>query len=131
MAERRVEYAKTFEKDIKHLSRKHAGFKDAVATFLNHVARADAPRGEQIPGLRRAGKKRSSPRSGEPVYKVRLPLAHKGKRGGARLIYHWTPDRLLAMFAYAKSDADDIPVKQIRDALSALSPQSEHGVPQD
>ena len=120
MAERRVEYAKTFEKDTKHLSRKHAGFKDAVATFLKHVARANAPLGKQIPGL-----------SGEPVYKERLPLGRKGKRGGARLIYYWTPDLVLAMYAYAKSDADDIPVKQIRDALSALSQQSEHGVPQD
>ena len=120
MAERRVVRTATFEKGVKHLSRKHPGFDDAVTTFLDNVARGGAPSGMQIPSL-----------NGAPVYKDRLPLGRKGKSGGARLIYYCGPDLVLAMYAYAKSDADDIPVKQIRDALSALSQQSEHGVPQD
>ena len=91
-----------------------------MATFLNDVARRDTPRGTQIPGL-----------DGAPVYKVRLPFGHRGKRGGVRLIYYSAPDLVLAMYAYAKSDAEDIPVKQIRDALSSLSRQGQHGGPSD
>lgn len=63
----------------------------------------------KIPGL-----------GGAPVYKVRLPLGDKGRRGGARLIYYCASDLVLAMYAYAKSDIADIPVNQIRDALSPL-----------
>ena len=116
MAERRVARTATFEKSIKQLSRKHAGFDDAVTTFLNDVARGSAPRGMQIPGL-----------GGVQVYKVRLPLGRKGKSGGARLIYYFAPDLVLAMYAFAKRDAEDIPVKQIRDALSSLLQQGQYG----
>ena len=116
MAERRVSRTPTFEKDTKHLSRKHPSFDDEVATFLNGLARGGAPSGMQIPGL-----------AGAPVYKVRLPLGRKGKSGGARLIYYCTSDLVLAMYAFAKSDAENIPVKQIRDALSSVLQQGQHG----
>ena len=37
-----------------------------------------------------------------------------------RIIYYCDPNLVLAMYVYAKSNTEDIPVKQIRDALSAL-----------
>ena len=111
MAERRVERTSAFESNVKRLARKHRGFAATVDDFLNTVAKRHNHGAMKIPGL-----------GGKPVYKARLPLADAGKRGGARIIYYRTPDLVLvlAMYAYAKSDAKDIPVKQIRDALSVL-----------
>ena len=108
MAERRIERTDVFNSDVERLARKHRDFEGTVDEFLK-AARRGAPDGMQIPGL-----------GGAPVFKVRLPLGDKGKRGGARLIYYCSPDLVLAMYAYAKSDTEDIPVTQIRDALSSL-----------
>lgn len=110
MVERRIERTDVFESNLKRLVRKHHNFARTVDEFLNEEAQRSVPSGMKIPGL-----------GGQPVYKVRLPLDGTGKRGGARLIYYCSTDLVLAMYAYAKSDAEDIPVKQIRDALSSLS----------
>ena len=110
MAERRVERTDAFKSNVERLARKHRDFVQTVDKFLDNAARRNVRDGMRIPGL-----------AGAPVYKVRLPLGGRGKRGGARLIYYCSPDLVLAMYAYAKSDAEDIPVKQIRDALSALA----------
>ena len=109
MAERRITHTEAFESHLKHLSRKYPDFPGAVGKFLHEAAKRKVPIGDQIPGL-----------GGEPVYKARLPLGSKGKRGGARLIYYCSPDRVVALYAYAKSDIKDIPVKQIREALLSL-----------
>lgn len=98
MAERRVERTDAFKSDVKRLARKHRNFARTVDKFLEDAARRDVPDGRQIPGL-----------AGAPVFKVRLPLAGMGKRGGARLIYYCSPALVLAMYAYAKGEAEDIP----------------------
>ena len=109
MAERRVERTDAFKRNVERLARKHRDFPLTVGKFLKDAARRDVPDGMRIPGL-----------AGAPVFKVRLPLGGMGKRGGARLIYYCSTDLVLAMYAYAKSDVEDIPVEQIRDALSSL-----------
>ena len=109
MAKRRVEHTDVFDSNVARLARKHRDFARTVDEFLKEAARRDVPNAMQIPGL-----------DGEPVFKVRLPLGDRGKSGGARLIYYRSPDLVLAMYAYAKSDTEDIPVTQIRDALSSL-----------
>lgn len=109
MAERQITRTEAFESHLKRLSRKYPDFPSAVGKFLNEAAKRKVPVGDQIPGL-----------AGEPVYKARLPLGNKGKRGGARLIYYCSPDRVVALYAYAKSDIEDVPAKQIRDALLSL-----------
>ena len=109
MAKRRVKRTDVFNSDVERLASKHRGFARTVDEFLKAAARRDVPNAMQIPGL-----------GGAPVFKVRLPLGDRGKRGGARLIYYCSPDLVLAMYAYAKSDTEDIPVTQIRDALSSL-----------
>ena len=68
----------------------------------------------KIPGL-----------GGEPVFKVRLRLGGRGKRGGARMIYYCSDKLVLAMFIYAKSDEYDIPRPQIRDALAQLTAEQQ------
>lgn len=108
MAERRVERTDAFKSNVERIARKHRNSPRTVVEFLDDAARRDVPDGMRIPGL-----------AGAPVFKVRLPLGGMGKRGGARLIYYCSTDLVLAMYAYAKSDVD-IPVEQIRDALSSL-----------
>ena len=94
--------------NVKRLARKYRNFAVTVDDFLKTVAKRDV-HGARIPGV-----------GGAPVYKARLRLPGTGKRGGARIIYYRTSDLVLAMYAYAKSDTEDIPVEQIRDALSVL-----------
>ena len=53
-----------------------------------------------------------------PVYKRRLPLDGKGKRGGARLIYYCDGERIVLLAIYAKSAREDIPTRAINEALS-------------
>lgn len=109
MAERRIERSRTFESNVRRLARKDRNFRRTVDEFLNDAARRGTPAGLMIRGL-----------DGAPVYKVRLPLGGAGKRSGARLIYYCSSDLVLAMYAYAKSNVEDMPVKQIREALASL-----------
>ena len=108
MVDRRIERTTRFERNVSRLSRKHRDITEMVDEFLSAAARRDVPVGVKIPGL-----------EGAAVYKVRLPLRGAGKRSGARLIYYCSPDLVLAMYVYAKSDTEDIPVKELRDALSS------------
>ena len=107
MAERRVETTRAFDGNVKRLAGKYRNFGATVDDFLKTVAKRRGAIGSKIPGV-----------GGEPVYKARLPLPGMGKRGGARIIYYRTSALVLAMYAYAKTDTEDIPAKQIRDALS-------------
>ncbi len=47
--------------------------------------------------------------------KVRLPMAGRGKRGGARVIYYWMKDRsrIYLLLAYAKSAQSDLSSEQL------------------
>ena len=108
MAERRVERTRKFDSNVKRLAGKYRDFPTIVDDFLNTVAKRDTL-GVRIPGV-----------GGEPFYKARLRLPGTGKRGGARIIYYRTSEVVLAMYAYAKSDTEDVPVAEIRAALSLL-----------
>jgi hypothetical protein len=57
----------------------------------------DPERGDRIPGT-------------GGVRKVRVPLAGRGKRGGARVIYYYVVASrfVFLLTAYAKGDADDV-----------------------
>ncbi len=68
---------------------------------LQLVVRPDA--GDLIPG-------------GRGLRKLRRPIAGRGKRGGARIIYyHVVSDHLiLLIFAYPKSSQADLDRKQLR-----------------
>ena len=46
--------------------------------------------------------------------KIRWAAKGRGKRGGVRVIYYWhvLGDRLLMLFAYAKSEQDDLTPRQ-------------------
>src|SRR5258708_7528247 len=48
--------------------------------------------------------------------KVRWSVSGKGKRGGLRIIYYWSPtqQQLLMLFIYAKSERDDLSPAQLK-----------------
>lgn len=48
--------------------------------------------------------------------KLRWSTAGRGKRGGLRLIYYWmaSPELILMLFIYAKSDQEDLTPGQLR-----------------
>jgi hypothetical protein len=50
------------------------------------------------------------------IRKVRWRLAGRGKRGGLRVIYFWqpSPEVLFMLYAYRKSDAEDLTSDQVR-----------------
>jgi mRNA-degrading endonuclease RelE of RelBE toxin-antitoxin system len=72
--------------------------------------------GDQIPGI------------GSTVMKVRLKNSdiQKGKSGGYRLIY-WisSPELIVLLDIYSKSDQQDIEVGEIRQIIKAFNTQSE------
>ena len=53
---------------------------------------------------------------GGGLRKVRWMQSGRGKRGGIRVIYYWanTRDRLLMLFAYPKTEQDDLTPEQLR-----------------
>lgn len=48
--------------------------------------------------------------------KMRWQQAHKGKRGGARVIYYWekSSEKLYLIFIYKKSDQEDLTPDQVK-----------------
>ena len=63
------------------------------------------------------------PRSGG-LRKVRLGVAGRGKRGGARVIYYWVTakSQIYMLVAYAKNVQEDLTVDQLQ-VLRALVKQ--------
>ena len=105
------EVAKTtsFTNSLKQLSKKYPELENTVEDALKQYAATGATRSsDKIPGL-----------DGHPVFKARLRLRGKGQRGGARIIYFCSSDRVLALFLYVKADQMDVPTKEIREALKS------------
>ena len=53
---------------------------------------------------------------GGGIRKLRWAGSGRGKRGGARVIYHWFPDhdRLLMLFIFLKSEKSDLRARQLK-----------------
>jgi hypothetical protein len=53
---------------------------------------------------------------GGGLRKIRLRLAGRGKRGGARVIYYWMKDRsqIYMLLAYAKNEQADLRKEELR-----------------
>lgn len=56
--------------------------------------------------------------------KIRMGVAGRGKRGGARVIYYWVTEKsqIYMLLAYAKNEHDDLTPEQLK-ALRALVKQ--------
>ena len=57
--------------------------------------------------------------------KLRRPLAGRGKRGGARVIYYFVTaqDTILLLHAYAKNRASDLPKPFLRELAATVKTQ--------
>lgn len=108
MAQRQIQRGDGFERDFKKLTKKYRDLEESLNKVLRKIETDAIPPGDLIPGLRAA-----------PVRKERVPCGNRGKRGGARVIYHATDTHAILMYLYVKNDVEDIPVDAIRDALKA------------
>lgn len=108
MVVRDIEHCARFGKDLARLEKKHRGIRESVESFFRRRAKGIPVSGEdRIPGL-----------GGEPVYKARIALPGIGKRSGARLIYYRDAYRIVALRVYQKSKTVDMPLSDIKKALS-------------
>ena len=106
---REIKCVDKFTRDLKQLSKKHSDIDASVTDTLNKIAHGGLEKADHlIPGL-----------DGYPVYKRRLGLGNKGKRGGARLIFYFTEEILIALFVFAKSSIEDVSPKEISEALQS------------
>ena len=109
MSVRKIERTRTFADNLKNLSKKYAGLSGAVDAALNQYAAT----GESATSFRLIRVK------GLPVFKDRLAFGNRGKRGAARIVYYCDPERVLALFLFAKSKREDVPTREILDALKS------------
>lgn len=54
--------------------------------------------------------------------KIRWAIGERGKRGGIRVIYYWSPslDIILMLFVYSKNERDDLTPAQLRKLRSVV-----------
>ena len=107
MSVRKIERTKTFADNLENLSKKYVELGSAVDAALNRYAAT----GESTTSFRLMRVK------GLPVFKDRLAFGNRGKRGAARIIYYCDSERVVALFLFAKSRREDVPTREIRDAL--------------
>ncbi|WP_242541830.1 type II toxin-antitoxin system RelE/ParE family toxin [Leptolyngbya sp. Cla-17] len=87
---------------------------DDIQRLIEQLKAGEIP-GDQVPGLEYT------------VFKVRVRNSNiqKGKSGGYRVLYYLkTPDRVVFVTMYAKSDQTDFVVEEVRDILSQYEQQS-------
>ena len=95
---------KRYQKDLKRL-----GMSAEDVSALEQSIASDPTIGSVIPGL-------------GGIRKVRFRVGNKGKRGGGRAIYFLmvADDVAIMLFAYAKSEQEDITSDQRKAALALL-----------
>lgn len=88
---------------------RYVAFSDDELRELQEALVNDPRAGDLIPG-------------GQGLRKLRAALGGRGKRGGARVIYYWWAprDRCYLVFAYAKSEADNLSPVQLRALARAM-----------
>ena len=88
MSARKIECTKTFEGNLKDLSKKHPDLSDAVdAALAGYAATGESSASSKIPRMK-----------GSPVFKERLAFGNQGKRGAARIIYYCDSELVVPMF---------------------------------
>lgn len=116
MISREIHRTPEYERNVKQLNKKHRDIPKALEKQLEALCKENDPRADQIPGL-----------NGLPVFKLRVAFGNVGKSGGARLIYYWNDGLVMGMFAYVKSERENIPTESILRALedAGLMPSDE------
>ncbi|NJL66750.1 MAG: type II toxin-antitoxin system RelE/ParE family toxin [Microcoleus sp. SM1_3_4] len=104
-----------FQRKLRTLAKKYRQVQADLRPIVEQL-QFGALLGDRIPGI------------GSPVMKVRLKNSdiQKGKSGGYRLIY-WisSPESIVLLDIYSKSEQQDIEVAEIRQIIKEFSTQSE------
>ena len=101
-------FARRFKQDVRELSKKYRHIRSDLQTTLEEISQGNL-NGNQNSGV------------GYPVFKVRIKNSDidKGKSGGYRLIYYiQSPEVIIIITIYSKSDQADISAKQIREIIA-------------
>ncbi len=104
----RVEFTLEFKRNVRQLSRKYRHFQSDVQPIISQLEAGLTP-GDRIQ------------RTGYTVFKVRVKNSdiQKGKRSGYRMIYSLkTPELVILITIYSKTDQGDISAEQIRRILA-------------
>lgn len=105
-----IRFTPEFKRSLHALAKKYRRIRTDVEPVIEQL-RAGALPGDQVPGV------------GASVFKVRIRNtdAARGKRGGYRLLYYLqTPDEIILITLYSKSEQSDVSVDEIRRILSGV-----------
>jgi mRNA-degrading endonuclease RelE of RelBE toxin-antitoxin system len=105
-----VGYAPQFKRDLKQLRKKYRNIQQDIEPLIKQIQSGETP-GDRIRGASRT------------VYKVRLRSTNlnRGKRGGLRLVYYIrTPERIVFVTIYSKSEQADITPDEIRRLIDEI-----------
>lgn len=103
----RVGYSTEFKRNLIRLSRRYRHIRADVEPIIAALVAGKTP-GDQVTGV------------GVPVYKIRIRNsdARRGKSGGYRCLYYvGSPDQIVLLTIYSKSDAADIPLRVLRQLI--------------
>jgi len=106
-----VQFSNSFKRRIKALSKRYRQIQNDIQPIINALE-SDQIIGDQIVG------------TNSSVFKVRAKNSDipTGKSGGYRLVYQLvSPDLVLLLLIYAKSDQADVSVEEIRDLIDKAS----------
>lgn len=104
-----VEFTPEFKRNIRRLARKYRRIRSDVAPVISQLEQGATP-GDQIQ------------RTGYMVFKVRIKNsdAQRGKRGGYRMLYYLkTPERVILVTIYSKTEQGDITAEEVRQIIQA------------
>lgn len=110
-----VEFTPEFKRNIRQLAKKYRHLQADVQPVIAQLEAGQTP-GTQIP------------RTGYTVFKVRIKNSdiQKGKRSGYRMIYSLkTPELVLLITLYSKTEQGDISAAQIRRIIAAYESQQQ------
>ena len=105
-----VRFAPEFKRNLHALARKYRHIRSEIEPVIEQLQAGERP-GDQVP------------RVGYAIFKVRIRNrdAGKGKRGGYRVIYYAaTPEAVILVTIYSKSEQSDISAAQIRRILAEV-----------
>jgi len=99
-----IRYDATFKREAKSLRKKYPHIQDDLNSLIQSLEQGETP-GDQMSGV------------GYTAYKVRIPNtdSNTGKSGGYRVVYYiQTPESVVLMSIYTKSDQSNITPRQVK-----------------
>jgi mRNA-degrading endonuclease RelE of RelBE toxin-antitoxin system len=111
----RIEFTPEFKRNLRQLTKKYRHLQADVQPVIAQLGAGQTP-GTQIPG------------TGYTVFKVRIKNSdiQKGKRSGYRMVYYLkTPELVLLITIYSKTEQGDVFAKQICRIITEHESQSQ------